>query len=112
MVSFIVDKNGSADQFEVVKDFGFNAGQEVLRVLDEIPNLWIPAEKDGDVVETKLYISISFEGQKPIVDELLMAIDPEIPSDRPRLNVAPSVAYYKSYTIKSGNGMKPKTQRL
>lgn len=112
VVSFVVNKHGEAGEFEVVKDFGFEAGNEVIRVLDVLPNLWLPSEIDGDLVDTKFYIAVVFEGNEALKDDHYISSDPEIPFGQPQLNVAPSVAYFKTYTIRSGNGMVPKSKKM
>jgi hypothetical protein len=112
IVSMVIAKDGSAGQFEVVKDFGKNAGQEVIRALEMIPDLWIPATKNEKVMATKLYFSVIFEAYTDLEDEQLLPKDPEIPAGTPTLNVAPSVAYFKTFRIKVGNGMEAPTKKM
>lgn len=104
IVSFVVNADGLASDYEVVKDFGQGAGEEVIRVLKMIPNLWIPATKNDKVLDTKLYVAVTFEAKGPLKDIPGYPIDPEIPMNSPQLNVAPSVKYFKTFFIQAGNG--------
>jgi hypothetical protein len=112
IVSMVIDKNGTAGQFEIVRDFGKNAGLEVIRVLEMIPDLWIPATKGDKIVATKLYFSIIFEAYTNLEDEHSLPQDPEVRPGSPILNVAPSVEYYKTFRIKAGNGMELPIKKL
>ena len=112
IVSMVIDKNGTAGQYEVVRDFGKNAGEEVMRVLQMIPDLWIPATKGDKIVATKLYFSVIFEAYTNLEDKYNLPKDPEIPPGNSTLNVAPSVEYYKTFRIKVGNGMELPIKKL
>ncbi|MDQ6531027.1 DKNYY domain-containing protein [Flavobacterium sp. LHD-85] len=46
---FIIEKDGSLSEIEVLRDIGYGSGKELERVLKLSPN-WIPAIKDGSPV--------------------------------------------------------------
>nr|WP_294926201.1 hypothetical protein [uncultured Flavobacterium sp.] len=47
--NFIIEKNGSVSNINVLRDFGYGSGKELERVLKLSPN-WIPAIKGGNPV--------------------------------------------------------------
>ncbi|MCV2485115.1 energy transducer TonB [Flavobacterium sp. SH_e] len=47
--SFIIEKDGSVSNIDIIRDFGYGTGKELERVLKLCPN-WIPAMKNGNPV--------------------------------------------------------------
>lgn len=47
--NFIIEKDGSVSNIEVLRDIGYGTGKELERVLKICPD-WIPAKKDGNPV--------------------------------------------------------------
>ena len=47
--NFIIEKDGSLSNIEIVRDFGYGSGEELVRVLKLCPK-WTPAVKDGQPV--------------------------------------------------------------
>ena len=61
-VQFIIDKNGKVTQPKIIKDIGGGVGEEVLRVINLLPN-WIPAVQKGKVVAARLKIPVEFKDE-------------------------------------------------
>lgn len=84
-ISFIVDKDGSLSDFEVVRGPGGGLAEEALRVYMESPN-WTPGKQRGKAVKTRMQARVSFrldehnaasisnEGQEE-VEELVFETD-------------------------------------
>lgn len=45
-IKFIVEKDGSITEIEIIRDLGFGLGDEAVRVLKESPK-WIPGQVNG-----------------------------------------------------------------
>lgn len=58
IVSFIIEKDGSLSDIKVLRDVGFGAGKETIRVL-KIARKWIPGMQNGKVVRTSYTLPIS-----------------------------------------------------
>ena len=59
-VTFIVQKDGSLTDMQVVKDLGYGTGEEALRVL-RLSQKWIPGKLNGQVVAAKFHLPISIQ---------------------------------------------------
>ncbi len=57
-IGFVVREDGSLTDFRVLRDLGYGAGEEALRVLKLSKN-WIPGEIDGEKVATTFVLPIS-----------------------------------------------------
>jgi hypothetical protein len=57
-VSFVVEKDGSLTNFEILRDFGFGSGEEAIRVLKLSPN-WKPGKVEGKEVRVQYSLPIS-----------------------------------------------------
>ena len=64
VVSFIVEKDGSISNAKIVRDVGGGCGEEVLRIVDQMPK-WIPGKKNGEIVRAIFNLPIKFILQKP-----------------------------------------------
>ncbi len=60
LISFIVDKDGSACDFKVMKGVYKDLDAEALRVTKILDKNWFPAKKDGQAITIEYFISISF----------------------------------------------------
>lgn len=63
VVSFVVEKDGTLSNSEVVKDIGGGCGLEVLRVvnaMNEIGLKWVPGKTKGQVVRTRFNLPVRF----------------------------------------------------
>jgi protein TonB len=60
LVQFVVEKDGSITQAQVVRDIGGGCGQAVLRVLGEMPR-WIPGSQQGRKVRVLFSLPVRFE---------------------------------------------------
>lgn len=69
-VYFVVDKEGKAGKFRVVRSMGDEFDQEALRVMKKIPN-WNPATHNGQPVSSHLSIKLRFELEKKADSENL-----------------------------------------
>jgi hypothetical protein len=62
-LTFMVEKDGSLSEFEILKDIGFGTGEEVIRVLKLAPK-WIPGKKNNENVRVKYSLPIQIEPSK------------------------------------------------
>ncbi|MEC4052564.1 energy transducer TonB [Myroides odoratimimus] len=58
IVGFIVEKDGSLSDVRILRDPGYRAGRETIRVLKTM-NKWIPASNQGKVVRSELVLPIT-----------------------------------------------------
>lgn len=63
MVQFTIRKDGTPDEFKVIRDIGAGAGEAAVEVLRQMPK-WTPALKNGQPVEAKYHYGIHFRIQK------------------------------------------------
>ncbi|MCP9237530.1 energy transducer TonB [Lewinella sp. JB7] len=59
VVKFIVEKDGTLTNAEVVREIGGGCGEEAVKVVERM-NPWIPGTQDGDVVRTAFYLPVRF----------------------------------------------------
>jgi len=62
-ISFIVDKNGKATNFNVLNSIGFGLDEEALRAVKSLPDYWIPGVLNGEFVDIELIYPISFRNE-------------------------------------------------
>ncbi len=60
VVKFVVDKHGKITTSELVRGIGGRTGEEVLRVVGEMPT-WIPGQKDGKAVNVFYHLPVKFK---------------------------------------------------
>lgn len=58
-VSFVVGKDGSVSDIQVLKDIGGGCGKEAIRVLQSMPK-WSPGEANGHPVKVKFTLPVRF----------------------------------------------------
>ncbi len=63
LVSFTVTKEGAIKDLVIDKGFGFGADAEAIRLISTMPH-WNPALKDGQPVDTKCSLPVSFVLEK------------------------------------------------
>ncbi|WP_421827763.1 TonB family protein [Larkinella sp.] len=59
-LSFVINTDGSFQDIQVLKGFGFGADEEAIRVLKAMPR-WKPAMQNGKLVRVKYNLPIKFE---------------------------------------------------
>ncbi len=59
VVQFVVEKDGSLSDIQVVRDAGYGSGQEAVRVITSSPK-WIPGYQKGKPVRTAYSIAVNF----------------------------------------------------
>lgn len=57
-IEFVVEKDGTLSNYKVIRDVGFDSGQEAIRVL-KLTKGWIPASHKGKTLRTTFSIPIS-----------------------------------------------------
>ena len=62
MLQFVVEKDGSFTDIKVVRDPGYGAGKEAMRVLKSMPK-WTPAEQNGRKVRSQFTLPITINVQ-------------------------------------------------
>lgn len=60
VASFIVEKDGSVSNIEIIKGIGYGCDQEVIRLIRLMPK-WTPGKKDNANVRVKLNIPVEFK---------------------------------------------------
>lgn len=60
LVSFIVDKYGHTSHFEVKNPVGYDLDQESIRVLQLLPDLWLPGTYRGQPVDVEVTMPLTF----------------------------------------------------
>jgi TonB family protein len=65
-VTFEVDSLGKAGNFIAINDPCDGCGNEAIRVLNLIPNLWIPAEKDGQSLNSRFIVPFNINKNNPV----------------------------------------------
>lgn len=60
LISFIVDKDGTACDFKVIKGVYRDLDAEALRVAKILDENWFPAKKDGHTITIEYFIAINF----------------------------------------------------
>ncbi|MDZ7900528.1 MAG: TonB family protein [Arcicella sp.] len=86
-IQFIVNTDGSANDFEVLKSAEYGCSEEALRVLKTIPK-WVAGEQSGRKVRSRFTIPISFQLEK----ETKVKIDEKEKNEFPKL---PAVIEFK-----------------
>lgn len=61
-ISFMVETDGSLSEFQVLRDSGFETGEEAVRVLKLSPK-WIAGNENGKLTRMRYYIPIKIEGK-------------------------------------------------
>jgi protein TonB len=60
LISFIVDKEGNACDFKVIKGVYKDLDAEALRATKILDKNWFPAKKDGQAITIEYFIPINF----------------------------------------------------
>ncbi len=63
VVRFVVNKDGSISDVEVVRDIGGGCGDEVVRVVKQMPR-WIPGRQAGQPVRVQYMLPVKFTLKK------------------------------------------------
>ena len=71
VVRFVVEKDGSLSNFELLRDIGAGCGKESMRVIqamNEMEQRWIPGRQGGEVVRVQYNIPVRFKlsGQQSV----------------------------------------------
>ncbi|MCB0528929.1 MAG: TonB family protein [Lewinellaceae bacterium] len=59
VLSFVVSKNGSVQEVQIVKDIGGGCGKEAVRVVQTMPK-WNPGEANGHPVKVRFTLPVRF----------------------------------------------------
>lgn len=62
-IQFMIEKDGSLSEFKIVKDPGYDVGDEAIRVLKLSPN-WIPGTEDGKPVRVLYTLPIMVQSKE------------------------------------------------
>lgn len=60
VIRFTINRMGSIDHAEIVRDIGSGCGEEALRVVNSMPD-WVPGEQDGQSVSVQFNLPIRFK---------------------------------------------------
>ncbi|MFV7236777.1 M56 family metallopeptidase [Flavobacterium sp. ZB4R12] len=61
-LSFMVEKDGSLSEFEILRDMGFGTAEEAIRVLKLSPK-WIPGKNNNEPVRVKYSLPITIQAK-------------------------------------------------
>jgi len=61
-VQFVIEKDGSISQVEVIRGIDSSCNQEAIRVISNVP-AWLPGKQRGKPVRVKMVLPISFKLQ-------------------------------------------------
>ena len=56
---FVVEKDGSISNIQIIRNIGYGCGEEVVRLVESMPK-WIPAKVRGYVVRSQFILPINF----------------------------------------------------
>ena len=59
LIRFIIERNGKLSNKEIIKDIGGGCGQEVLRVINEMPK-WVPGSIRDEEVRVYYNLPVKF----------------------------------------------------
>jgi len=85
VVRFVVNKDGSISQPEIVRSLGGGADQEVLRVLNAMPK-WVPGKQRGETVRVQFMLPVRFmldeeqQKEESLQNEAIAKDKPQTPS--------------------------------
>ncbi|MXV15370.1 energy transducer TonB [Hufsiella ginkgonis] len=60
IVSFVVERDGSISNVQLMRGIGYGCDQEAIRVLKKVPN-WIPGEQNGRKVRVMYTVPLNFQ---------------------------------------------------
>jgi hypothetical protein len=61
-IKFMVEKDGSLSEFEILRDIGFGTGEEAIRVLKLSPK-WIPGKDKDKPVRVQYSLPITLQAK-------------------------------------------------
>jgi protein TonB len=61
VVSFVIDTTGKAKDYKIVKGINEVCDTQALQMVKQLPNRWLPAKLNGELVEVEHTISIAFK---------------------------------------------------
>ena len=63
IVEFVIEKDGSITNVNVIQDVGFGSAEETIRFLNDCPK-WLPGKKNGEIVRTLYRFPITIKTPK------------------------------------------------
>lgn len=60
VITFLVNKDGTVSNIELLKDIGGGCGKEAIRVIRKMPN-WTPGEANGHPVKVRFTLPVRFQ---------------------------------------------------
>ncbi len=63
IVQFVISKDGSITDSEIVKDIGDECGTAALKVISDMPN-WVPGKQRGKPVNVRYTLPVKFQLKK------------------------------------------------
>lgn len=61
-VTFMIEKDGSLSEFEILHDMSFGTGEEAIRVLKSSPK-WIPGKNNNEPLRVKYSLPITIQAK-------------------------------------------------
>jgi TonB family protein len=61
LLGFEINLQGNVENVKILKDIGNGCGDEVLRVFQFIPNIWLVAQKNGQNYKSRYILPVKFQ---------------------------------------------------
>ncbi|WP_161890560.1 TonB family protein [Pontibacter russatus] len=60
VASFVVEKDGTLSDIQIIKDLGMGTSEEVIRVIEKMSGQWLPGRQNGDAVPVRYTLPVRF----------------------------------------------------
>lgn len=63
VVSFIIERDGTVSNIQILRDLGAGTGKEVKRIVEKMNRngpSWLPGKQDGEIVRVQFNLPVQF----------------------------------------------------
>ena len=60
VASFVVEKDGTLSDIQILKDLGMGTDEEVIRVIEKMSGQWVPGKQAGEPVRFRYTLPVRF----------------------------------------------------
>lgn len=61
ILGFMIEENGQLSEFQIMRDIGGGCGEEALRVMKDLPQIWIPGRRQNVPMRMSYILPVRFE---------------------------------------------------
>ncbi|HHH49475.1 MAG TPA: energy transducer TonB [Saprospiraceae bacterium] len=61
IIGFMIEENGQLSDFQIIRDIGGGCGEEALRVIKNLPQIWIPGRRQNIPMRMSYVLPVRFE---------------------------------------------------